>query len=276
MITREVTVRNRAGVHTRPASMIVREASRFASEFFIRKDGYEINGKSIIGVMTLAAEQGSTLDLLFDGPDEAEAADALGDALRDRVPRGPVSGPADAAASADPTAPVAPAGAEGEVRVDGIGVAPGVAIGPAALYVGGGYDAEPEQIAPDAVDGRGGALRGGRRPQRARAGARHDRRPREARRRLGRHLRRAGAHPPRPQLLRRRRGAHPRRARPRGLGRADRPRRHPAAPRSRPERGHARARRRLPRRPEPPAAQPPEGARPRPRRARHGRLRRRT
>ena len=77
MITREVTVRNRAGVHTRPASMIVREAARFVSEFFIRKDGYEINGKSIIGVMTLAAEQGSTLDLLFDGPDEEAAADAL-------------------------------------------------------------------------------------------------------------------------------------------------------------------------------------------------------
>ena len=77
MITREVTVRNRAGVHTRPASMIVREASRFESEFFIKKDGYEINGKSIIGVMTLAAEQGATLDLLFEGPDEAAAADAL-------------------------------------------------------------------------------------------------------------------------------------------------------------------------------------------------------
>ena len=77
MLTREVTVRNRAGVHTRPASMIVREASRFASEFFIRKDGYEINGKSIIGVMTLAAEQGTTLELQFDGPDESDAADAL-------------------------------------------------------------------------------------------------------------------------------------------------------------------------------------------------------
>ncbi len=77
MITREVTIRNRAGVHTRPASMIVREAARFTSEFFIRKDGYEINGKSIIGVMTLAAEQGSTLELLFEGPDEEQAADAL-------------------------------------------------------------------------------------------------------------------------------------------------------------------------------------------------------
>jgi phosphocarrier protein HPr len=77
MITRDVTIRNRAGLHTRPASMIVREASRFKSEFFIRKDGYEINGKSIIGVMTLAAEQGSTLTFLLEGPDEAEAADAL-------------------------------------------------------------------------------------------------------------------------------------------------------------------------------------------------------
>lgn len=77
MIVREVTVRNRAGVHTRPASMIVREAARFASEFFIRQDGYEINGKSIIGVMTLAAEQGATLELVFEGPDEADAADAL-------------------------------------------------------------------------------------------------------------------------------------------------------------------------------------------------------
>ena len=77
MLTRQVTVRNRAGVHTRPASMIVREASRFDAEFFIRKDGYEINGKSIIGVMTLAAEQGATLDLVFEGDDEQEAADAM-------------------------------------------------------------------------------------------------------------------------------------------------------------------------------------------------------
>lgn len=77
MIEREVTVTNLAGLHTRPASMIVRLASRFQSEFFIQKDGYEINGKSIIGVMTLAAEQGATLILQLDGVDEAEAADAL-------------------------------------------------------------------------------------------------------------------------------------------------------------------------------------------------------
>ncbi len=83
MIEREVTVTNRAGLHTRPASMIVKRASEFEAEFFIHKDGYEINGKSIIGVMTLAAEQGANLMLVFDGPDEANAADALTDLFKD-------------------------------------------------------------------------------------------------------------------------------------------------------------------------------------------------
>jgi phosphocarrier protein len=77
MVVREVTVTNRAGLHTRPASMIVRTASKFKAEFFIQKDSYEINGKSIIGVMTLAAEQGSTLTLTFDGEDEEVAATAI-------------------------------------------------------------------------------------------------------------------------------------------------------------------------------------------------------
>lgn len=77
MIERQVVVRNKAGIHTRPASMIVRTAARYASDFYIRKDGYEINGKSIIGVMTLAAEQGATLTLVFDGPDAEAAADEM-------------------------------------------------------------------------------------------------------------------------------------------------------------------------------------------------------
>lgn len=77
MLVREVTVMNRAGLHTRPASMIVRTAARFDASFFIHKDGYEINGKSIIGVMTLAAEQGAQLRLVLDGSDEEQAAEAL-------------------------------------------------------------------------------------------------------------------------------------------------------------------------------------------------------
>ncbi|MEM1043081.1 MAG: HPr family phosphocarrier protein [Bacteroidota bacterium] len=77
MTERHATVRNKAGIHTRPASMIVRTAAKFDAEFYIRTDGYEINGKSIIGVMTLAAEQGATLTLLFEGSDEAAAAEAM-------------------------------------------------------------------------------------------------------------------------------------------------------------------------------------------------------
>lgn len=70
-------VTNRAGIHTRPASMLVRAAARYEAEFFIFKDGFEINGKSIIGVMTLAAEQGARLTLEFTGKDAESAADDI-------------------------------------------------------------------------------------------------------------------------------------------------------------------------------------------------------
>lgn len=83
MIEREVTVRNRAGLHTRPASMLVRTASKFDAEILLRRDGYEINGKSVIGVMTLAAEQGATLTLLVEGRDEAAAAEAIAELFED-------------------------------------------------------------------------------------------------------------------------------------------------------------------------------------------------
>ncbi len=73
MIQQEVTIKNRAGMHTRPAASLVKLAAKFKAEFYIEKDGMEINGKSIIGVMTLAAEQGSKLLLKFDGEDEEEA-----------------------------------------------------------------------------------------------------------------------------------------------------------------------------------------------------------
>lgn len=77
MTQKTVTVVNRAGLHTRPAAAIVKLASQFKSEFYIIKDGFRINGKSIIGVMTLAAAQGSQLTLEFDGSDEATAAETI-------------------------------------------------------------------------------------------------------------------------------------------------------------------------------------------------------
>ena len=72
-----MTIRNRAGLHTRPAAAIVKLASKYEAEFYIIKDGFRVNGKSIIGVMTLAAAQGSELQLEFDGPDEEVAANEM-------------------------------------------------------------------------------------------------------------------------------------------------------------------------------------------------------
>lgn len=74
MIEKEVSILNRAGLHTRPAATLVKLASKYKSDFYIIQDNLVVNGKSIIGVMTLAAEQGSKLILRFDGEDEVEAA----------------------------------------------------------------------------------------------------------------------------------------------------------------------------------------------------------
>jgi len=74
LIEKEVTIVNKAGMHTRPASAIVKIAAKYKADFFISKNDFEVNGKSIIGVMTLAAEQGSKLLLKFNGKDEDEFA----------------------------------------------------------------------------------------------------------------------------------------------------------------------------------------------------------
>ncbi|MGD8779294.1 MAG: HPr family phosphocarrier protein [Ignavibacteria bacterium] len=73
MIEKTIEIINEAGLHTRPAATIVKIAAKYKCEFYINKDGLHINGKSIIGVMTLAAEKGSQLLLSFDGEDEEEA-----------------------------------------------------------------------------------------------------------------------------------------------------------------------------------------------------------
>ena len=77
MVSQKVVVKNEAGLHARPASALVKVASRFKSEFFIKMYGYKVNGKSILGVMTLAAESGAEMELILDGPDEEIALDEL-------------------------------------------------------------------------------------------------------------------------------------------------------------------------------------------------------
>lgn len=77
MIRKKVSIVNEAGLHARPAAALVKVASKFDSDFFIHMHGYRVNGKSILGVMTLAAEKGAELEIEVDGSDEQEAIEAI-------------------------------------------------------------------------------------------------------------------------------------------------------------------------------------------------------
>ncbi len=70
-------ITNKHGLHARPAAQFVKIAGRFKSEIKVVKDGLEINGKSIMGIMMLAAEPGSEITLLITGEDESAAFEAL-------------------------------------------------------------------------------------------------------------------------------------------------------------------------------------------------------
>ena len=77
MVARTVEVVNRAGMHARPAAELVKLAGRFEAEIRLEKDGLEVNGKSIMGVLMLAAERGSQLRISAKGADAESAVSAL-------------------------------------------------------------------------------------------------------------------------------------------------------------------------------------------------------
>lgn len=77
MITRTATIVNKLGLHARPCAQLVSVASRFESEIHFTKDGLRVNGKSIMGVMVLAAERGTQIGIEAQGPDEEDAIQAL-------------------------------------------------------------------------------------------------------------------------------------------------------------------------------------------------------
>ena len=81
MAERRVTVVNAHGIHARPAAEIVKLAARFTSNILLEKDGLEVNGKSIMGVMMLAAECGSEVIIRADGDDADAAVDALAELI---------------------------------------------------------------------------------------------------------------------------------------------------------------------------------------------------
>ena len=78
------TIRNRLGLHARAAALLVKTANRFVSEVTVEKDGVEVNGKSIMGILMLAASKGSKITLKANGKDSSQAIQVLGKLIEDR------------------------------------------------------------------------------------------------------------------------------------------------------------------------------------------------
>ncbi len=76
-VVKECTVRNKMGLHARPAAMIVQTANKFPCEVMLEKDGQNVNGKSIMGVLMLAAALGTTVTVKTEGEQAQECADAI-------------------------------------------------------------------------------------------------------------------------------------------------------------------------------------------------------
>src|SRR3982751_4469441 len=83
-VEKEISIINRLGLHARPAAMFVRVASRHRSEIWVSKEGEEVNGKSIMGLMMLAAGQGSKLHIRCAGPDADKALEELEELIKSR------------------------------------------------------------------------------------------------------------------------------------------------------------------------------------------------
>ena len=78
------TIRNRLGLHARAAALLVKTANRFVSEVTLEKDDLEVNGKSIMGILMLAASKGSKITLKVNGKDSAQAIQTLGKLIEDK------------------------------------------------------------------------------------------------------------------------------------------------------------------------------------------------
>ena len=84
MICRQLTIVNKLGLHARAAAKFVTLASSFASDIRLARNGQEVNGKSIMGVMMLAASRGSDITLIASGDDESQAIDKLSELVEQR------------------------------------------------------------------------------------------------------------------------------------------------------------------------------------------------
>ena len=78
LIEKKLTIQNEQGLHARPAAIFVQIANKYESDIIVRKGAQEVNGKSIMGLLTLAAERGAKLIIKANGPDAKEALEELG------------------------------------------------------------------------------------------------------------------------------------------------------------------------------------------------------
>ncbi len=77
MISRNITIKNSVGLYARPATFFIQKANTYKSSIWIEKDDRRVNAKSLLGVLSMAIAGGSTVTLIADGPDEAEAIGGL-------------------------------------------------------------------------------------------------------------------------------------------------------------------------------------------------------
>lgn len=84
MTSKTVTIKNRAGIHARPAALIVNTANQYESEIFLEKDTMRINSKSIMGIITLGASYKSNISIMAEGPDENDAVEAIAKLFENR------------------------------------------------------------------------------------------------------------------------------------------------------------------------------------------------
>ena len=81
MYIKEAVVNNQVGLHARPATFFIQKANEFKSSIWVEKDERRVNAKSLLGVLSLGIVKGTTINLIADGADEAEAVDALADLI---------------------------------------------------------------------------------------------------------------------------------------------------------------------------------------------------
>ena len=84
MVTKEFIIQNRLGIHARPAAMFVKTANQFQSNIRVQKDGLDVNGKSIMGIMMLAAAKGNVISVQAEGDDAQTALEALEELIQNK------------------------------------------------------------------------------------------------------------------------------------------------------------------------------------------------